>query len=334
MYSDEDLNEAVSKGIFAPDKVQEFRQYVAQSRSIHQVDEENFRLLSGFNDVFVVIASALLLVSLTWLGFETLPVLGAFVLAAGSWGLAEVFVKRKRMALPAIGLLLSFLAGLFAIPITIIESADYVNQYQFIGAGLITVAGAWLHWQRFRVPVTIAAAMVAFFLGVFGVLFGYFPEIRYFYQPYLAVAGLITFSFAMYWDSRDPKRETRNSDIAFWLHLLSAPLIVHPIFSTLGIFEGVTGYSTAIIVLALYTVLALISIIVDRRAIMVSALVYVVYAMSGLLENYGFVSYSMALTGIFIGGSLLLLSAFWQQTRQSIVSILPEKTQQYLPALQ
>lgn len=334
MYSDEDLNEAVSKGIFTPDKVKEFRQYFAQSRSIHQVDEENFRLLSGFNDVFVVIASALLLVSLTWLGYETLPVLGAFVLAAGSWGLAEVFVKRKRMALPAIGLLLSFLAGLFAIPITMIESAEYVSQYQFIAAGLITVAGAWVHWQRFRVPVTIAAAMVSLFLGVFGMLFGYFPEIRYFYQPYLAVAGLITFSFAMYWDSRDPKRETRNSDIAFWLHLLSAPLIVHPIFSTLGIFEGVTGYSTAIIVLALYTVLALISIIVDRRAIMVSALVYVVYAMSGLLENYGFVSYSMAMTGIFIGGSLLLLSAFWQQTRQSVVRILPEKTQQFLPALQ
>ncbi|BDX07921.1 hypothetical protein [Planctobacterium marinum] len=332
MYSDEDLNEAVNKGIFSPAAVNEFRQQFAQARNIHQVDEENFRLLSGFNDVFVVIASGLLLASLTWLGFETKPVLGALILAAGSWGLAEVFVRRKRMALPAIGLLLSFLAGLFAVPITLFDVSHSVHELQFVAAGLLTVAGAWLHWQRFRVPVTVAAAMVSLFLGVFGVLFSQFPEIRFYYQPYLAGAGLITFALAMYWDAKDPKRQTRNSDIAFWLHLLSAPLIVHPIFSTLGIFSGVTGYSTAMIVLALYTLLALVSIIVDRRAIMVSALVYVVYAMSGLLENYGFVSYSMALTGIFIGGSLLLLSAYWRQSRSFLVNNLPGKAQTFLPA--
>lgn len=334
MYSDEDLNEAIGKGIFSTQSVNEFRQHFAQSRNIHQVDEENFRLLSGFNDVFVVIASALLLASLTWLGFENQPVLGAIVLAAGSWGLAEVFVKRKRMALPAIGLLITFLAGLFAIPVTLFGAEQQVHEAQFIAAGLLTVFGAWVHWQRFRVPVTVAAGMIALLLGTFGVLFLQYPEIRYFYQPYLAVAGLLTFAVAMYWDARDPLRQTRNSDIAFWLHLLSAPLIVHPIFSTLGIFSGVTGYSTALLVLALYALLALISIIVDRRAIMVSALVYVVYAMSGLLENYGLVSYSMALTGIFIGGSLLLLSAYWQQTRHAIVALLPGKAQSYLPSLQ
>lgn len=334
MYSDEDLNEAVGKGIFSASAVNEFRQHLAQSRNIHQVDEENFRLLSGFNDIFVIIASGLLLASLTWLGFESKPVIGALVLAAGSWGLAEVFVRRKRMALPAIGLLFTFLAGLFAIPISILEFNQQVHEAQLVAAGLLTVAGAWVHWQRFRVPVTIAAGMIALFAGCFGVLFLQYPEIRYFYQPYLAVAGLITFALAMYWDARDPKRQTRNSDIAFWLHLLSAPLIVHPIFSSLGIFSGVTGYSTALIVLALYTILALVSIVVDRRAIMVSALVYVVYAMSGLLENYGLVSYSMALTGIFIGGSLLLLSAYWQQTRQAIVTLLPGKAQVFLPSLQ
>ena len=332
MYSDEDLNEAVNKGIFSPAAVNEFRQQFAKARNIHQVDEENFRLLSGFNDVFVVIASGLLLASLTWLGFETKPVLGALILAAGSWGLAEVFVRRKRMALPAIGLLLSFLGGLFAIPISLYDGAQSVHELQFIASGILTVAGAWLHWQRFRVPVTVAAGMVSLFLGVFGVLLGQFPEIHFYYQPYLAGAGLITFALAMYWDAKDPKRQTRNADIAFWLHLLSAPLIVHPIFSTLGIFSGVTGYSTALIVLALYTLLALVSIIVDRRAIMVSALVYVVYAMSGLLENYGFVSYSMALTGIFIGGSLLLLSAYWRQSRSFLVNNLPSRAQTFLPA--
>ena len=52
------------------------------------------------------------------------------------------------------------------------------------------------------------------------------------------VLGIGVFLFAMWWDSSDPRRETRRSDVAFWLHLLSAPLIVHPIFSLLGLTEG------------------------------------------------------------------------------------------------
>lgn len=329
MYSDEELNTAVQKGIFSASAVHEFRQLIAQSRNTHQVDEENFRLLSGFNDIFVLIASGLLLISMSWLGFENSPVLGSVVLAAGSWGLAEFFVRRKRMALPAIGLLLTFLAGVFSLPIVL---ADPPTEIQFFAAAVATTVAAFLHWQRFRVPITLAAGMVGLFAGLFGILFSQFPEIRFFYQPYLAGAGVLTFMLAMFWDAKDPKRETRNSDVAFWLHLLSAPLIVHPIFSSLGVFSGVTGYSTALIVLGLYMVLALISIIVDRRAIMVSALVYVIYALSGLLENYGFVSYGMAMAGVFIGGSLLLLSAYWHQSRQAVMRALPQSTHAYLPA--
>lgn len=330
MYSDEDLNDAVKQGIFNASSVHEFRHHVSQIRNTHQVDEENFRLLNGFNDIFVVIASALMLASMTWLSHGVSELLGSIVLAVGSWGLAEVFVRRKRMALPAIGLLLSFLVGVFAIPVSF---GPPLTQLQLIAAVILTTMAAWAHWQRFRVPITLAAGVVALFAGIFGVLFIQYPEIRFFYQPYLAVAGLVTFAFAMYWDATDPKRETRNSDIAFWLHLISAPLIVHPIFSSLGIFSGVSGFSTAALVLGLYLVLALISIIVDRRAIMVSALVYVLYALSGLLETYGFVSYNMAITGVLIGGSLLVLSAYWHQSRQFVVGLLPTKTHSYLPAL-
>lgn len=331
MYSDEELNGAVEKGIFSADSVSEFRQHIASTRNVNQVDEENFRLLSGFNDVFVVIASALMLASLAWLGFEYTPVLGAAVVALGSWGLAEVFVKRKRMALPAIGLLLSFLGGLFAVPVL---AFDPVSEWQFITAGLLATAGAFAHWHYFKVPITLAAGVAVFFLGLFGMLVSYDQMIQLYYQPYMIGAGIVTFLLAMYWDGTDPKRETRRSDVAFWLHLLSAPLIVHPIFSSLGIFSGVTDISTGFIVFALYLLLALISIAVDRRAIMVSALVYVIYAISGLLENVGLVSYSMAITGTIIGGSLLLLSAYWQQTRRFVIGILPPRSKAFLPALQ
>lgn len=331
MYSDEDLNGAVEAGIFNASSVSEFRQHIASTRNVNQVDEENFRLLSGFNDVFVVIASALMLASLAWLGFEYTPVLGAVVVALGSWGLAEVFVKRKRMALPAIGLLLSFLGGLFAIPILAFEP---VSEMQFVAAGLLATAGAFAHWRYFKVPITLAAGVAVFFLGLFGMLFNYNPMMQFYYQPYMIGAGIVTFLLAMYWDGTDPKRETRRSDVAFWLHLLSAPLIVHPIFSSLGIFSTISDMSTGFVVFGLYLLLALISIAVDRRAIMVSALVYVIYAISGLLENVGLVSYSMAITGTIIGASLLLLSAYWQQSRRFVIRLLPSKSQAFLPATQ
>ncbi len=35
----------------------------------------------------------------------------------------------------------------------------------------------------------------------------------------------------MRFDMTDPERLTRRTDIAFWLHLLAAPLIVHSLIS-------------------------------------------------------------------------------------------------------
>ena len=45
--------------------------------------------------------------------------------------------------------------------------------------------------------------------------------------------GLISLGTAL-WDSRNTLRVTREADIAFWLHILAAGLIVHPLFSAIG----------------------------------------------------------------------------------------------------
>ena len=42
---------------------------------------------------------------------------------------------------------------------------------------------------------------------------------------FVLVLGIGVFLFAMRWDSSDPARVTRRSDVAFWLHLLAAPMI-------------------------------------------------------------------------------------------------------------
>ena len=68
MYTEEDLNAAVQAGAISADAADAFRSHVAASRHTPVADEEYFRLVTGFNDIFVVIACALLLVSVTWIG--------------------------------------------------------------------------------------------------------------------------------------------------------------------------------------------------------------------------------------------------------------------------
>lgn len=330
MYTDEDLNTAVDSGVFTQQAVDNFRNQVAQLQNTVAVDEENFRLISGFNDVFVVIASGLLLASIAWLGIKISPVAGALALSAASWGLSEFFVLRRRMALPAIALLLTFLGGIFAAPLAFNE---HPNEISFVISGILTAIAARVHWMRFKVPITVAAGTAAGLACVLAVIVSIYPYARTWILPMLFVAGLVTFALAMFWDSADRSRQTRKSDVAFWLHLVSAPMIVHPIFSSLGILQGVESLYSSVIVVALYVALAMVSIAVDRRAIMVSALVYVIYAFSSLLENYGMISYSFAVTGVCIGATLLLLSAFWQTSRRKVLMLVPEPIQLHLPLL-
>lgn len=331
MYTDEDLNHGVKEGIFTQVAIEQFRTNIASQRQTSLQDEENFRLISGFNDVFVVIASGLLLASVAWLGFKITPMLGTSAVAVVSWLLAEFFVNKRRMALPAIVLLLTFLGGVFATPILWNEQP---NQYAFLISGVLTLIAAVVHWRRFRVPITVAASVVAISGSIGAAIITIFPYAIAWINTLMLMAGLIIFGLAMYWDASDRDRKTRSSDVAFWLHLASAPMIVHPIFSSMGILDGAGGLYSSLAVVGLYILLAMVSIAVDRRAIMVSALVYVVYAFSSLLQTYGMVSYSFAITGVCIGGSLLLLSAFWQSSRRNVLKLLPAPVKQTLPSVQ
>ena len=64
MYNDEDLAAAVRDGVLSQEAVDAFQAYMVQGRPLPVVDEEHFRLVSGFNDIFVVIACLLLLAAL------------------------------------------------------------------------------------------------------------------------------------------------------------------------------------------------------------------------------------------------------------------------------
>lgn len=345
MYSESDLEAAVAAGAIKADDAVRFRAFIAQSHSTSMVDEEHFRLITGFNDIFVAIASVLLLVAIAWLGGEVQPWLGAAGVAVAAWGLAEYFTRIRRMALPSILLLLAFVGGLFATVGTglIGEGNQFgpgdeavVATYIAI-AGLVAMAGAYLHWRRFKVPITIAAGAAALVAAIIGgsaaATSGDIFDMQTLLNAILLGSGLATFGFAMWWDMSDPKRETRRADVAFWLHLLAAPLIVHPIFQTIGVTEGVLSIGGAVLVIGLYIAMAGIALAIDRRALMVSSLIYVLWALNGLFDRFGAVETNIALAALIIGSALLLLSAFWHNARAMIVRPLPEGVKTRLPVL-
>jgi hypothetical protein len=331
MYSDEDLQSAVDAGIFSKQAVQQFRKHIATRNNTVAVDEENFRLVSSFNDIYVVIACSLLLVSIGWFGQTMSSLIATSMIAVTSWALAEYFVLKRHMALPAIVLLLSFLAGILSSTIFLLGE---VNKASLLLAGVTTAFAAWLHWKRFAVPITVAggaAALIGCLLAVTTAKVGI--DLQNWFVPLLLFSGLSTFCFAMFWDAQDRFRVTRKSDVAFWLHLLSAPLIVHPVFSLLGILDGNTGLIEAITVIALYILMAMLAVAVDRRAVLVSGLAYVLYAISSLLETVGLDTSSTAITGVIIGGALLLLSVYWQTCRKVLFKLIPTSIQSSLPPL-
>src|SRR3546814_17091257 len=68
MYSESDLDAAVAAGALSPQAADALRNHVSARRTTPAVDEEHFRLLTGFHDLFVAIAAVLLLHAVSWLG--------------------------------------------------------------------------------------------------------------------------------------------------------------------------------------------------------------------------------------------------------------------------
>lgn len=377
MYSQDEINSAVAAGALSQDAADALRAHVAAVRQSPVTDEEQFRLINSFNDIFVAIGVVIMLVAAGAIGqaiaagvfglpdidWQTTTeaemasyrdasrlratmevMLAGILVAATAWPLAEFFTRRQRMALPSIVLLVAFVGAIFATSIAAAmglvmgnSDLDRVAAVLVSLSGVITAAAAWLHWRRFMVPITVAAGTGAAAITAIALIFALIgPENidngEDIGLTLVFLVGLAIFAFAMRWDMSDRERKTRRSDVAFWLHLLAAPMIAHPIFYALGVTQGdAIGVGAAVGVLAVYVLFGMVALAVDRRALLVSALAYVLAALTFLFDRFGAVELNVALTALVIGSALLSLSAFWTPIRQRIVTALPGGMQERLP---
>jgi hypothetical protein len=305
-------------------------------------DEEALRFVTGFADIFVSIGLALFFGSSAYFIRAYAGATGMWAsLVVLAWLLAEFFSRQRRQALPSIILLGLFAASSFMATsgfIAELYPTAPLNWWHPPGgqewmlthapstavAGCVTAILTGLHYWRFRVPITIAAMAASVTAAVIGLSFWLMPDMNaHLFNGLLLGAGILVFLLAMWFDMSDLQRLTRRTDIAFWLHLLAAPLIVHPLIANLGYQRGTLDTHAAMAILAMFLGLGLVSLVIDRRALLVSGLTYAGIAFGTLLQKSGIADDTPAATLLALGLFILLLSALWHRLRQLLLRLLP-----------
>jgi hypothetical protein len=338
------LNDAVAAGIISQEKANELKLFLKDGAQepIREADEENFRLVTSFNDIFVTIGIGLLFGAIFVLTMQDAPSGGTSLLSAAlAWGLSEYFTRKRLMALPSIVLLLIFAAatafGIGRLALSFMNSWNF-SGYSEVRVGLVWAFSAlattlliYLHWRRFLVPITVAAGVSTFVTCLISLLYAAFPALLSDHLSKLVFgSGLMVFAFAMRFDRSDLSRITRRSDIAFWLHLLAAPMIVHPVAQSIMENNKLLTHQQSISLLIVLGILALVALLVDRRALLVSGLSYGGIALWALIKQSGVITSTLPFTLLVLGAFVLLLSAGWTPLRSFLLRFLPRVVTQNL----
>lgn len=363
------LPAAVERGILRPEQAAALQALAAElaaapvapaSAGGPDPDDEKLRFISGFNDIFVGIGVCLFLGAIALLvGEHAGAAVTAAIVAGASWALAEVFTRRRRMSLPSIQLLTVFAVSVFIallwgfaaltggtpdieprggdwLPLaTLARDTPAVT----IAASLLTCGAVALHYLRFRVPVTVAAGAGALVLAGLAAVLWAAPGWGWQNLSGLSLAGgLGVLALAMHFDLGDLERTSRRTDIAFWLHLLAASLIIHPVVTAVaGDFRlEDLDRQTALLILATLAALSLVALAIDRRAILTAGLVYAGFAFYTLIENADFASgtfgpSTFGLSVLALGAYVLAISVLWRPLRNGLLRLLPENVARLLP---
>jgi hypothetical protein len=334
MYTDDDLKRAVKDGVLSQESIEKFQTYVAQSKNVVLADEERFRLVSSFNDIFVLIASVMLIFGIAYVFGRTW---GSFSCAVVAWLLAEIFTKSRRMASPSIVYAAVFSIapafGMMSLLDSYSQLAININEfYALAGASAFLAACAALFWKRFQVPIVITLFWGAIISLVYMLIIAATGGPREYHVPFFLIAGLGAFAMAMRYDMQDVKRVTLNADIAFWLHLLAASLIVHTVFQLLQMIGEKGSLLSAIIAISALFFFIFVALVIDRRATLVSASIYVITALIANFRQLDVSKDNAGLAMLMVGACLLVLSWGWSPARKRLINLLPHSLANRLPA--
>jgi hypothetical protein len=352
MITTEILSKGVEQGIITAEQAGRLRALegvVGPPELPASPDDEQLRFISGFSDIFVTIGLAMFVGAIGYFAQQASGKFGMWVvIAVTAWLLAEFFTRLRRMALPSIVLLIVFAVAVFigaslflgagmrpnGSPLTAMALAgvDTNEPAMLAAAAFLTMLLTAVHYWRFRVPITIAAGCGALTGAVIGLVYGLAPELSpVAHNAVILVCGLAIFALAMRFDVADPERLTRRTDIAFWLHLLAAPLIVHSLIKGLVTEASKLSPESAVAIMVVFLALSFVAVLIDRRAMLVSGLSYAGVAFWTLIREAGLSDMTTPLTILTLGAFVLLLSAGWRPLRAGILRIVPSALTRRLP---
>jgi len=305
-------------------------------------DTETPSFVRGFHDVLITIGIIVALAGL-WGIASVFAVLPAIVV------LAEILVRRQRLALPAVVLTLTLAVW------TAIVAARWLE-----GSAVMAIGGnvalqytlafpvvLGLFYLLYRIPLALAltimgAAVVVLqlVLRALGWLTGD-PLFEVNHPVLLSITAIVCalglFALAMKFDLRDPLRRTVNSDIAFWLHLGAAPALLYSIISLAGLSGGTLAALQTVsfrtpVVVATVVALMLIGLIIDRRAFVTSGLLSLGFALYGIFrQGDARVDTYIYITLLTVGAIVLVIGTGWMPLRRFVMRQLPVAMQEKLP---
>ncbi len=360
MISSSHLDRAVAQAIISSEQASALRK-LARYEQDNQAGAENttdidfavasedepFRLLKGFRDFFIAIGIVILAIGLsmladeafrlvidgklgwrgsetpTWTTAVTMGVLIIISLAIGEW-----VTKSQRLPLSSLVLTLVFAlwCGLFS------GAAFYSLASIFTGneSGVLAlvphvgILGSILalifYYKRYRLPFVLLPLAGAAILGVV-LVFSAIVDLDnspVLTRMIIGISGIAVFVAAMLFDIKDPLRRTRLSECAFWLHLLAAPLMVHSL-----LYDSIRAEINSITIVLVVAVLAVFALIIDRRAILVSALIYLGFSLFTIIKDIQFFGeFNNSASLVLLGAMVLGLGLGWAQIRRFLVSHL------------
>ncbi len=372
MFDRTDLKAAEEAGILSRTQVQRLEAFLTQrSDPAAAGQSENLRFLSNFNDIFITIGIVILAMGLTALtsfmfgksaitmaakgqaGWSVALIFAP--VAAVMWLMAEYFSRRRRLVLPSMALVLFFtiyaglsvgaiMSGINGMTAETVQSFSSPVQFRklwgvFGNTGIAAFLGSFgaaiIAFWRFRLPFTLLLiALLA--AGAFYTFTGFFGDIGLLLGGLgFILVGVITLCIAIWFDAKDPQRLTRSADHAFWLHVAAAPQIIWGLRSLItGSGFAMPGQAEAFLIVATLAAISILSIALDRRALIAAGLVTLAMALGTIVESFGGnEATTLIITLLLIGTSIVLLGGGWRTARKLVLSILPSTpfTQRIFP---
>ena len=336
MRTTDELEAAVVEGIIDARQAERLAAFLAKRADAdpwsapegEASESENVRFVRGFHDIFIAVGITLLFAGLITTGPVTGYVISMLSISAViAWTLAEFLARKRRLVLPSIVLCLAFVfCASWAIWSIIDLFTKANNGLHFIAASLMGIGAAIVFFARFTLPFALGISVASAVALVYTVLLFIDPDIVKNHSiAIFLIFGLCVFAAAMAFDLSDPGRETLRADNAFWLHLLAAPLLVHSILSYVRLGEDSKNeLAGAAAVIAVLLALALVALLVDRRAMLVAGLGYLGTAIATVIGEVSVERGTVAvITLIILGTGVVALGTGWQATRVVLFKSLP-----------